>query len=284
MTAARWFDLGRTDPLTFHSTYAGIAAARRTGARPAVVWGRVGAHVCLGQSQGMCELSALPDVPVLRRPLGGGAVWVDESQLSYALVAPIEQAPPRPADWYEWVLRPAIETFRAFGLPVERRAEDLWLAGRKIAGSGAATIGRSAVIASSFLLRFPRARFARAVAAGSAGFRAKLREALDVAMTDWAEHAPLPDERRVEKAFRKALGDRLGWTLDAGQIEAAEAAEIRDWRAELCEPIETGSRRVPEGIKLNAELTLATLRGAPVLLRTDAVSCAARSRLAGMPG
>jgi len=268
MTVARWFDLGCPDPLTFHATYAGIAAARSEDAPPAVVWGRVGAHVCLGQSQGMCELADSLDTPVVRRPLGGGAVWVDELQLSYALIAPLESAPRRHADWYEWALRPAISTYRAFGLSVERRVEDLWLGGRKIAGSGAATIGRSAVIASSFLLRFPRARFARVIAAGSKAFQMRLFDALGAAMTDWEEHAAPPDEHRLQTAFRQALGERLGWSLEAGTLDAAEAAEIDEWRAELCEPIETGVRRVPGGVKLHAALTLTTADGLPVLVRS----------------
>jgi lipoate-protein ligase A len=257
MIPARWFDLGRPDPLTFHATYAGIAAARCDDPRPAVVWGKVGAHVCLGQSQGMCELANALDVPVLRRPLGGGAVWVDEMQLSYALIAPLESAPVRQADWYAWALAPAIDAFRSFGLAVDLRAEDVWLAGRKIAGSGAATIGRSAVVASSFMMRFPRERFAHAIAAASQRLRARLVEALGAAMTDWAEHGAVPAEASVQAAFQSAIEERLGWRMQPGLIECAEAAEIRDWRAELSEPIEHGVRRVPGGIKLNAALVLA---------------------------
>jgi lipoate-protein ligase A len=257
MIAARWFDLGCPDPLTFHSTYAGIAAARSGDPRPAVVWGRVGAHVCLGQSQGRCELANGLDVPVLRRPLGGGAVWVDEMQLSYALIAPLESAPVRHADWYAWALAPAIDVFRGFGLAVELCAEDLWLAGRKIAGSGAATIGRSAVVASSFMMRFPRDRFARAVAAASQGFRARLVTALGAAMTDWAEHGAVPDEASVQAAFRCAMETRLGWRMGEGKLDRIETVEVRDWRTELSEPIEHGVRRVPGGIKLNAALVLA---------------------------
>lgn len=269
MMAARWFDLGCTDPLTFHATYAGIAAARANDRLPAVVWGRVGAHVCLGQSQGMCELADALDIPVLRRPLGGGAVWVDEMQLSYALIAPLDAVPLRHTAWYEWALAPAIETFRSFGLAVERHAEDLWLEGRKIAGSGAATIGRSAVFASSFLLRFPRARFARAIAAASEGFHARLVETLGMAMTDWAEQGEVPEESSLKAAFQCALGKRLGWCPSEGVIDRAEGDEIRDWRRELNEPIESGIRRVPAGIKLNAALTLAVAGGVPVLSRRE---------------
>jgi lipoate-protein ligase A len=265
MIRARWFDLGRTDPLTFHSTYAGLAEAGVADGSPAIVWGRVAAHVCLGQSQGLCELAETLDVPVVRRPLGGGAVWVDDLQLSYALVVPLVHAPLRPADWYAWALAPAIATFRAFGLAAERRAEDLWLAGRKIAGSGAATIGRSAVVASSFLLRFPRERFARVVAAHSAGFRARLHEALDLAMTDWGAHAAIPAEEGVRTAFRQALEGVLGWRVEAGIVEREQAAAIAEWRDELAAPIERGSPRHGGAIKLNAALTLSAVDGVPVL-------------------
>jgi lipoate-protein ligase A len=267
---ARWLDLGCTDPWTFHSTYAGIAAARSDDPLPTVVWGRVAPHVCLGQSQGLCELANLPDVPVVRRPLGGGTVWVDELQLSYALVAPLASVPSRHAEWYEWALGPAITTYRHFGLAVERHAEDLWLAGRKIAGSGAATIGRSAVVASSFLMHFPRARFARAIAAASPQFGRRLLDALDLAMTDWSEHAPVPADASVRAAYGDAVAGRLGWHLRPGEVSRVEASEIRSWRAELSEPIERGIRRVPGGVKLNAALTLVMESGAPVLRRPGA--------------
>jgi len=272
MIRARWIDLGRTDPLAFHATYAGVADAREPGDPPAVVWGRVDAHVCLGQSQGLCELDDALEVPVVRRPLGGGAVWVDEQQLSYALVAPLEALPQRHAEWYGWALAPAIDTSRAFGLEVERNAEDLWHAGRKIAGSGAATIGRSAVVASSFLLRFPRERFARAIAAATPSFRARLVDALAAAMTDWASTGTVPSEAAVRAAFQAALADRLGWRMHAGQIERREADEIAGWREELSAPIETGRRRVTDGIKLNAELVLAARGGEARLERRALVA------------
>jgi lipoate-protein ligase A len=268
MLPARWIDLGRTDPLTFHATYAGVADAREPDDPPAVVWGRVDAHICLGQSQGLCELDAGLDVPVVRRPLGGGAVWVDEQQLSYAFVVPLDVAPRRHADWYGWALAPAIDTFRAFGCEVERNAEDLWHAGRKIAGSGAATIGCSAVVASSFLLRFPRERFAHAIAAVTPGFRARLIDGLAAAMTDWASTGDVPSETALRTAFQGALAVRLRWHVRTDRIAAREVGEIEVWRTELATPIECGQRRVTDGIKLNAELVLTTRDGEARLERT----------------
>jgi lipoate-protein ligase A len=269
---ARWIDVGTLAPIAFHATYAGIAAAQRSDAPPVLVWGRAAAHVCLGQSQGRCELDDALEVPVVRRPLGGGAVWVDEGQLSYALVAPLGITPRRHEDWYAWALAPAIATFRAFGLAVERRGEDLWLADRKIAGSGAATIGGAAVVASSFLLRFPHAEFAASVAAPDAAFRAALREAIGHAMTDWASHAAPPDEPPLAAAFRTALRETLRWDAAPSALAPQEDAEIAAWRLELAEPIERGRPRIDGGIKLNAALRLVRdpRSGEPRIERTPA--------------
>jgi lipoate-protein ligase A len=269
---ARWIDVGTTDPIAFHATYAGVADAQGPDAAPVVVWGRARAHLCLGQSQGRCEVGGAADGPVVRRPLGGGAVWVDEDQLAYVLVAPPRLAPPRHEDWHAWALAPAIATFRAFGLEVERRAEDLWHDGRKIAGSGAATIGRCAVVASSFLLRFPRERFAASVAAPSGAFRAALHDALGAAMTDWASHAAPPGEAVLATAFRAALHETLNWDPRPATLSGRERASIGEWCDELAAPIEVGRPRVAGGIKLNAALTLVhdARTGAPRIERAPA--------------
>jgi lipoate-protein ligase A len=257
MVPARWIDLGSVAPLDFHSIYTGLAYAQRDQARPIVVCGLAGAHVSLGQSQTLAEVDDALGVPVVRRALGGGAVWVDEDQVSYAIVAPLRLAPALHEDWYRWALAPAVATFASFGLAVEQVGEDLWLRGRKIAGSGAATLGRSAVVASSFLLRFPRDAFAAAMAAPSANYRDRVREGLAAAMTDWESEAPRPQLEALDAAFRRSVESAFGWRVAASTPTAEEAAAIADWRAELGEPIERGNaRRVPDGIKLNARLSV----------------------------
>jgi hypothetical protein len=241
---ARWIDLGVVDPIAFHAAYAGLAEAQGPDADPLVVWGRARAHLCLGQSQGRCELDEAIEVPVVRRPLGGGAVWVDEDQLSYAIVAPLGLAPLRHADWYGWALAPAIATFRAFRLEVDRCAEDLWLARRKIAGSGAATIGRCAVVARASCCGSRGAVRGERRDAGSAF--APRCGALGTAMTDWSSHAVPPDEDSLGAAFRARCAIRSAGTRLPRRPRRRVRGD-RDWREELAAPIEAGARASPAG-------------------------------------
>jgi lipoate-protein ligase A len=247
---ARWIRLGLAEPLDLHAAYAGLAAAQAKDSQPILLWAQAKSHLCLGQSQGLAELEPCLPVPVVRRPLGGGPVWVDEFQYVFVLIAPKKFAPGRPARWFPWALAPVVATYRAFGLAAYLNQEDVWLQGRKIGGSGAATIGECAVVASSFLLRFPLERFARSLASPSPEFRAWLREGLELAMTQWADHGELPSERDLEETFRARLQAQHGWEFEHSWPNEAELSAIAEARAELGEPIEQGEAR--REVKLNA--------------------------------
>ncbi|MGW8270410.1 MAG: lipoate--protein ligase family protein [Burkholderiales bacterium] len=254
---ARWIRLGVVEPLELHARYAGLAAAQAADSAPIVLWAQAKTHLCLGQSQGLGEIERASAVPVVRRPLGGGLVWVDEDQYVFVLIAPRRDAPGRPARWFSWALAPVIATYRQFGLQAYLNGNDIWLQGRKIAGSGAASIGECAVVASSFLLRFPLERFADSVASPSPEFRAWLREGLALAMTEWAAHGALPAERVLEDCFRGRLEAQYGWRFENAWPSEAELAAIGEARAELSEPIDDDlPRSVAGGVRLNATSTL----------------------------
>lgn len=267
MISARFVDIGVLDPQRFHATYMGIAEVLGPDDPPVVLWGSSAPHISLGPSQDRdAELVAELEVPVVTRPLGGGAVWVDESQYCYVLIVPLERAPARPADWFRWGLEPALATYRHFGLPVERREQDLWLGGRKIAGSGAATIARCAVFASSFLLRFPAARFARCIASplrprAVAAFQRCLLMALRQAMTDWESHQTVPQGDALRRVFRAAVENIFSWRLAASVLQAGERQAREAALVELADAgASSGLRLVAGGVKLNAATILTETR------------------------
>jgi len=253
---ARWIDIGLVEPRALHAAYAGIAQASPEHARPVVVWGRAPAHLSIGQGQDRgAEIVADPGVPVVRRALGGGAVWVDEHQHCFALILPREHCDaPRPTLMTR-ALVPLAATLRHFGLEAEQREGDVWVAGRKIAGSGAATLGGCAVIASSFLLRFPAERFAACIALPSPDLRPWLDEGLAAAMTDWEAQGLPPAADALARVFREKLQETFGWQLAADAPTAKERAAMRAWADEEAEGddwMSSSGRRVAGGVRLNA--------------------------------
>lgn len=224
------------------------------GDLPAVIWGRPQPHVCLGQHQSVsAELNAAySDVPIVRRPLGGGGVWVDTDQACVALVAPLDFFPFRSANWYAHALQPILQVYHEAGLPATLAAQDIWLHDSKLAGSGAATIGRAGVVGSSFMLNFPIAQFAGRVASPSVGFHQWLVDALRKSLTCWSQHASVPDWEWLSMVYRRAANSRFGWRWEQSRLRDEERAARDEWRAELIPEHQDSARMIPHGIKINA--------------------------------
>ena len=251
---ARWVNIGLVSPQEFHSTYIGLAEHQSRDDAPILLWGRTTGHICLGQHQyRSVELRQPHNVPVLQRPLGGGTVWVDENQYCFVWIVPLAHVRGRPQQWFEWALAPALTTYREFGLNVVQQDQDIWLDGRKIGGSGAATIGHCAVLAASFLMHFPVDRFVACVACPSEGFRVWLAASLRDAMTDWQSHQLAPQEDRLAHVFRGQVEVLLDWDIADSCLTQEEVLLRQAALLELAElDLSSGKRLIPDGIKLNA--------------------------------
>lgn len=254
---ARWIDLGLSAPDVFHASYIGVAQAQDRESLPVILWGRAAAHFCLGASQSAAiELDPNLNIPVCQRPTGGGAVWLDENQYCYVLVAPQAQLPRLPRDWFQWALAPAVATYNDFGLTATQVEHDIWLEGKKIGGSGAATINQCGVIASSFLMHFPAEQFAACMRAPNADFRGALVEGLKAAMTDWGSHQTPPNEANLARVFQARLESELGWSCEPSNFSSAELNARNDALEDVIvfpdDPISAFQRR----IKLNARTFL----------------------------
>ena len=116
---ARWIRLGAVEPLEFQAACARLAAAQARAAPPILVWAEAG------------------------------------PQYLFAVIAPRKFAPGRARRWLAWALAPAVATYRQFGLPAYLDRDAISLHGATIAGATVQAIGECAVVASSFLARFP---------------------------------------------------------------------------------------------------------------------------------
>ncbi len=255
---ARWIDLGDCGPEQFHATYSAIAECMAPDDDPVMVWGRPAAHFCLGAHQSAeFELHSSINVPVLRRPLGGGGVWLDPDQVCWVLIAPRQFYPSRPQDWFAHVLAPMLQVFIGMGWDVALVGSDIRMAGRKLAGSGAATIGHAGLVGSSFLLDFPVEVFADLIHAPSDGFRRWLVDALTQQMTWWCAHAKRPSVDVLSLTFRRALAVHFDWRWQqallgererAACVAAVDELQVDDWVATR--------KLVPWGIKIRGDCYL----------------------------
>jgi hypothetical protein len=162
---ARWIRLGAIEPLDFDSLCARLAAEQTHSASPVLLWAQADAHYL------------------------------------FALIAPRRLAPGRVTRWLSWGLAPAVATYRQFGLAAYLEGEAIWLHGQRIAASTAQSIGDCAVVASSFLLRFPSAC------------------------------APTPS-RELEEAFRLRLEAQHGWQFDTSWLGAQPLVDRPDLAAD----------------------------------------------------
>ncbi|BBP01518.1 lipoate--protein ligase family protein [Sulfuriferula nivalis] len=225
----------------------------RAGDDPVVIWGQPAAHFCLGQHQSMAaELIADVAVPVIRRPLGGGGVWLDRNQVCLVLVAPRDFFPTRTQAWYAHVLAPMLQVYAEMGWHAELVGQDVWLNGKKLAGTGAATIGAAGLVGTSFLLKFPVSEFTQLIAVPSAGFRAWLDEALQASLTTWSDYADVPELPWLSLIYRRAAAGIFEWRWEQACLRDDERGARESYRDELIPEDDRQAKLIPYGIKINA--------------------------------
>ena len=153
-------------------------------------WIRIGAVTQL-QFDAACTAFALAQdnaaPPVL--------LWAEEAaRYPFALIVSRKHAPGREKRWLSWGLASAVATYRQFGVPAYLD-EELFLHGRDIAQTRVLTCGECAVVASSFLMRFPESC------------------------------VPTPS-LELEEAFRLRLEAQHGWQFDSSWPAAHERVEF----------------------------------------------------------
>ena len=194
-------------------------------------------YVCLGFHQDArveIDLDYLRAhrIPLFRREVGGGAVYLDRGQLFYQFVFDKDD-PGVPASkdaFYRKYLTPVVETFRDFGLPAEfKPVNDILVNGRKISGNGAAEIGDCIVLVGNFMLDFNYDEMARVLRVPDEKFRDKIHKSLGESLTTMKRElgqAPALDELSA-KLLERSAGLVGGWTtadIDADIL--SRAAEI----------------------------------------------------------
>jgi lipoate-protein ligase A len=229
----RFLDLGPTEPVSTQVIYEAVALARKSGDVPdtlIVCWPRK-PLVCIGYFQ---EVDKELDVaycvkrkiPIVRRILGGGAVYLDSNQVFYQIVgrrgdniipADIEAV-------FRKLLEAPIRTYKEMGIPAAYRPiNDIEVEGRKISGNGAAEVDGIAILTGNIILDFNYDEMTRILRVPDEKFRDKLAKSLRERLTTIKrEIGHAPDHEKVKMSLLKNFEETLGVKFVCGPLTKVE--------------------------------------------------------------
>jgi lipoate-protein ligase A len=139
-------------------------------------------YVCIGYHQDAeqevdVDYCREHDIPVFRREVGGGAVYLDGAQLFWQLIIHKNNplVPTGKGAFYRKFLQAPIEAYRALGIPAEYKpVNDIIADNRKVSGTGVGEIGDYIVFVGNLIVDFDYTMMARVLKVPDEKFRDKV--------------------------------------------------------------------------------------------------------------
>lgn len=174
-------------------------------------------------------------VPVFRREVGGGAVYLDGNQLFFQIILHKDHpmVTPRKEAFYRKFLQPAIEVYRRIGIPAEYKpVNDLVVEGRKISGTGAGEIGDCIVFVGNLILDFDYRMMSRILKVPDEKFRDKVKKTLEENVTTLSrelgeKEAAAWDEARLNRLMIEAF-ERMFGPLESHDVDPVLRAKMNE--------------------------------------------------------
>jgi lipoate-protein ligase A len=199
-------------------------------------------YVCIGFHQDVEQEVDLDycrqiDIPVFRREVGGGAVFLDGNQLFFQLILkennPI--VPKRIDAFYKKFLQPVINVHHRMGIPAKYKpVNDLVVEHRKISGTGAAEIGDSIVFVGNLILNFDYETMARVLKIPDEKFRDKVKKTIEENLSTISRElgqkkAEQWDEATLNTMMTEEFAKLTG-PMTAGEMDDALLSKMNELR------------------------------------------------------
>jgi lipoate-protein ligase A len=229
-----------------------------------------GPYVCIGYHQDAEQEVDLAycreqGIPVFRREVGGGAVFLDGQQLFYQLVIHKDNplAPRAKAEFYQTLLAPVVQTYKDLGVDVRYKpVNDIVTAcGRKISGNGAGEIGDYTILVGNLIADFDYETMVRVLRVPDAKFRDKVFKSLRENLTTLdRELGGIPVWEAMTTTLIRNFEAVLGPLTPAALPEAvpAKVAELtkthatEDWLLKPGQRFREGRRvKIAEGVEVS---------------------------------
>ena len=264
MNAIRLLDLGLVSPVRSQTVYHAVAHGM-TEATPdtIILVSPDRPYVCIGYHQDPekevdLAYCAAHDLPVYRREVGGGAVYLDAGQVFLQWIFHASHVPPSLEERFELFIRPLVATYQALGIPAYHRpVNDVHVSGKKIGGTGAAQMSSAEVLVGSLMFTFDKATMARVLKVASEKMRDKIFESLEQYMTTMAEQlGRAPDRQVVLNTYVAQCAAALDAEIVPGQLTSVEDALATELDARFAsdEWLYLGGRSQRSGVKIHEDV------------------------------
>ncbi len=264
MDAIRVIDLGLVPAMRSQTVYHAVARAFEPGSPDTILLvASENPYVCVGFHQdidaevdrGYCREHGLP---VYKREVGGGAVYLDHNQVFVQWVFDPEHLPADLAGQFDLYVRPLVETYRSLGIEAYLRPiNDIHVSGKKIGGTGAAQIGKARVLVGSLMFDFDKETMSKVLKVSSEKMRDKVFQGLNEYMTTMREQlGTAPDRDQTVASYLAACAGALDAQLISGEMtpqELAIAAEL-DQTFATEEFLGIKGRVSPDGVKIHQDV------------------------------
>jgi lipoate---protein ligase len=230
----RWIHAGRVRHYRSQSIYHGLAYAQ-TPQTPNTVVVSIpeDPYLCIGYFQEAAkevdlDFCKAQKLPVIRRETGGGTVYIDSGQVFVQWICQPGFLPRKVEHRFQHFNKAMVETYSFFGIQAYHHPiNDVHVDGKKIVGTGAATIGNAEVVTGNFMFDFNTEIMARALKVPNELFRSAIKSSLDNYIT-WMSRELVnpPSYEEVIRQYKLNCAQLLGFEMAEGDFTAEELGAI----------------------------------------------------------
>lgn len=238
----RLVDAGTVPALRSQTVYHGVAHAfTKDSPNTIILVSPELPYVCIGFHQeikkevdvGFCRDN---NIPIVRREVGGGAVYLDDRQLFTQWIFHPNAYPMRIDERFKMHAYPIVETYKALGVDAFfRPVNDVQVhPGKKIGGMGAAAIGNAEVLVCSFMFDFDFELMSKVLNVPDEKFRDKIYQSLNEYMTTLKkELGEIPSRETIKQLYIEKCEKVLGDSVEEGEFSDVELRKMNELDAKF---------------------------------------------------
>ncbi len=201
-------------------------------------------------------------LPVFRREIGGGTVYLDNNQIFYHVIWNKDNThfPKKISKLYQYLSSPPIETYGEFGIQAQfREVNDVITnEGRKIAGLGGSDIADSMVFVGSVMLDIDYEKMAKSIKVPDEKFRDKIFKTMKENVTTMkGELGIIPPRNEIIRVLKEKYEKTLGKLepVDLNDEILRKITELGVW-FNSPEFIFKKTPHIPKGVKIREGIEL----------------------------